>query len=275
MQGLFPMQFRALRRHLLAPLLLALGLFAAPLAVTGQGTSFNPALPLTHVDNGPNSAWAAEPALCRARLARRLPLGLRHPRQRHASACARQGGRVGAPRACCPAIRRSLFPITTPSSPAFIPNTTALWPTTFSIPRATRATPCTTSKPQTTVPGTAASRSGASQRARACARRAFCGSRARPKSPASCRLTTPPTTAKPRPRLKPSRRASTIRWRCSISPPPTVRISSPSTSPSPTTPVTSSAPTRARPAPPPSAWTPSSANSAPRSPPPACPSTSS
>jgi hypothetical protein len=36
---------------------------------------------------------------------------------------------------CCPAIPRSPFPITTPSSPAFIPSTTALSPTAFSIPR--------------------------------------------------------------------------------------------------------------------------------------------
>ncbi|MEI9967752.1 MAG: ectonucleotide pyrophosphatase/phosphodiesterase [Terracidiphilus sp.] len=30
----------------------------APRASSGQGTGFNPALPLTHVDNGPNSPWA-------------------------------------------------------------------------------------------------------------------------------------------------------------------------------------------------------------------------
>ncbi len=43
------------------------------------------------------------------------------------------------------------------------------------------------------------------------------------------------TMAKPSPHPSPSRRASTMRSRCSICPPPTVRISSPSTSPSPTT----------------------------------------
>src|SRR5208282_1914685 len=52
------MQPRALRRYLLTALLLALSLLAAPLASLGQGTGFNPALPLRHVDNGPNSAWA-------------------------------------------------------------------------------------------------------------------------------------------------------------------------------------------------------------------------
>jgi alkaline phosphatase D len=35
---------------------LALALFTSP--AQGQATSFNAALPLTHVDNGPNSAWA-------------------------------------------------------------------------------------------------------------------------------------------------------------------------------------------------------------------------
>ncbi|MFZ0339150.1 MAG: ectonucleotide pyrophosphatase/phosphodiesterase, partial [Terracidiphilus sp.] len=51
------MQFCALRRYLLAAPLLTL-ILAAPLAATGQGTGYNPALPITHVDNGPNSAWA-------------------------------------------------------------------------------------------------------------------------------------------------------------------------------------------------------------------------
>jgi predicted AlkP superfamily pyrophosphatase or phosphodiesterase len=51
------MRLRSLAR-LLAILSLALGLAIAPRALTGQGTGFNPALPLTHVDNGPNSAWA-------------------------------------------------------------------------------------------------------------------------------------------------------------------------------------------------------------------------
>ncbi len=51
------MRLRSLAR-LLAVLLLAVGLAIAPRASAGQGTTFNPALPLTHVDNGPNSAWA-------------------------------------------------------------------------------------------------------------------------------------------------------------------------------------------------------------------------
>jgi alkaline phosphatase D len=50
------MQLSHLRRSCLCALLLVFALAAAPLASTGQGTS--PALPLTHVDNGPNSAWA-------------------------------------------------------------------------------------------------------------------------------------------------------------------------------------------------------------------------
>jgi len=52
------MQPRALRPSVLTALFLVLSLFAAPLAAPGQGTDFNPALPLTHVDNGPNSASA-------------------------------------------------------------------------------------------------------------------------------------------------------------------------------------------------------------------------
>src|SRR5208337_3005505 len=56
--GAFPMRIPALRRSVFSALLLTLCLFAAPFAAPGQGTAFNPALPLTHVDNGPNSAWA-------------------------------------------------------------------------------------------------------------------------------------------------------------------------------------------------------------------------
>jgi len=52
------MRIRALRRSILTAFLLVLSFLAAPLAITGQGTNFNPALPLTHIDNGPNSAWA-------------------------------------------------------------------------------------------------------------------------------------------------------------------------------------------------------------------------
>src|SRR6202142_647254 len=52
------MQLRALCRLALAPVLLAIGLVVSPQSAAGQGTGFNPALPLTHVDIGPNSAWA-------------------------------------------------------------------------------------------------------------------------------------------------------------------------------------------------------------------------
>ena len=40
-----------------SPFLIVLGRAAAPYRA-GQGSGFNPALPLTHVDNGGNSAWA-------------------------------------------------------------------------------------------------------------------------------------------------------------------------------------------------------------------------
>ncbi len=50
------MSLRALRWWIVFPLLVALG--AVPHKSAGQGTGFNPALPLTRVDNGPNSAWA-------------------------------------------------------------------------------------------------------------------------------------------------------------------------------------------------------------------------
>jgi predicted AlkP superfamily pyrophosphatase or phosphodiesterase len=45
---------------LFAPVLLLLGFAAVPQTLAGQGTGFNPALPLTRVDNGPNSAWAQQ-----------------------------------------------------------------------------------------------------------------------------------------------------------------------------------------------------------------------
>jgi alkaline phosphatase D len=51
------MRLRVLARLPLALLLLALVLAAVPFLV-GQGTGFSPSLPLTHVDNGPNTAWA-------------------------------------------------------------------------------------------------------------------------------------------------------------------------------------------------------------------------
>lgn len=51
------MRLKAMGRTVLASVLLVLGLAAAP-SLAGQGAAFNPALPLTHVDNGPNSAKA-------------------------------------------------------------------------------------------------------------------------------------------------------------------------------------------------------------------------
>jgi predicted AlkP superfamily pyrophosphatase or phosphodiesterase len=52
------MQPRIVRRLPLVAAFVALALFSLPVDLPGQGTAFNPALPLTHVDNGPNSAWA-------------------------------------------------------------------------------------------------------------------------------------------------------------------------------------------------------------------------
>ncbi len=45
-------------RRLFGVFVLVLSLIAAPRASQGQGTGFNPALPLTRVDHGPNSDWA-------------------------------------------------------------------------------------------------------------------------------------------------------------------------------------------------------------------------
>ena len=52
------MRPRSLGRRLPVFLMLALGLALASHISAGQGTALNPALPLTHVDNGPNSPWA-------------------------------------------------------------------------------------------------------------------------------------------------------------------------------------------------------------------------
>jgi alkaline phosphatase D len=52
------MRFRAWIRVAFASALLALGLAAVPQFLLGQGTGFNPALPVIHVDNGPNSSKA-------------------------------------------------------------------------------------------------------------------------------------------------------------------------------------------------------------------------
>jgi predicted AlkP superfamily pyrophosphatase or phosphodiesterase len=52
------MRSRSLWRWTFAAVSLVLGLAWAPQSLTGQKAGFNPALPLQHVDNGPNSAWA-------------------------------------------------------------------------------------------------------------------------------------------------------------------------------------------------------------------------
>jgi len=54
------MRLRELRRLALVLVLAALGLAAGSAALSGQGTQFNPALPLTHVEHGANSAWAEQ-----------------------------------------------------------------------------------------------------------------------------------------------------------------------------------------------------------------------
>jgi len=53
------MQIRAVGRAAPVLVLLVLALGVAK-GLLGQGTGFNPALPLTHVDNGANSAWAQD-----------------------------------------------------------------------------------------------------------------------------------------------------------------------------------------------------------------------
>jgi predicted AlkP superfamily pyrophosphatase or phosphodiesterase len=52
------MRFSHLRCCLSGAFLFFLSLIAVPRPSHGQGSGFNPALPLTHVENGPNSAWA-------------------------------------------------------------------------------------------------------------------------------------------------------------------------------------------------------------------------
>lgn len=54
------MRFGDRGRLAVGALLLAFGLAGVPGTLAGQGTGFNPALPLTHVDHGPNSAWAEQ-----------------------------------------------------------------------------------------------------------------------------------------------------------------------------------------------------------------------
>ena len=52
------MRFRSIARLVVAAILVVYVPIAAPHTVGAQVPAFNPALPLTHVDNGPNSAWA-------------------------------------------------------------------------------------------------------------------------------------------------------------------------------------------------------------------------
>jgi predicted AlkP superfamily pyrophosphatase or phosphodiesterase len=52
------MRFRSIARLTIAAILLVLAPVAAPHSASAQTPALNPALPLTHVDNGPNSAWA-------------------------------------------------------------------------------------------------------------------------------------------------------------------------------------------------------------------------
>jgi alkaline phosphatase D len=52
------MRFSRRRRSALAAFVLGFGLTLLAFPAQGQGTRFSAALPLTHVDNGPNSAWA-------------------------------------------------------------------------------------------------------------------------------------------------------------------------------------------------------------------------
>ena len=52
------MRLDTLRRLVRGVALLAAGLAGTAPNLTGQASGFNPALPLTHVDNGPNTAWA-------------------------------------------------------------------------------------------------------------------------------------------------------------------------------------------------------------------------
>jgi predicted AlkP superfamily pyrophosphatase or phosphodiesterase len=52
------MRFRSIARLTLASILLAIVPALAPQTLAAQAPALNPALPLTHVDNGPNSPWA-------------------------------------------------------------------------------------------------------------------------------------------------------------------------------------------------------------------------
>jgi len=58
MPGVYLMRFQAWKRSIFAALLLISGLAVVPSQSLGQGSTAHPALPVIHVDNGPNSAVA-------------------------------------------------------------------------------------------------------------------------------------------------------------------------------------------------------------------------
>ena len=58
MPGVYLMRFQAWKRSIFAALLLVSGLAVVPSQSLGQGSTAHPALPVIHVDNGPNSAVA-------------------------------------------------------------------------------------------------------------------------------------------------------------------------------------------------------------------------
>ena len=100
----------------------------------GRERGFNPALPLTHVDNGPNSAWAqSQHYLVLVSLDGFRWDYAKRDNATHLLALGK-AGRLGARRDVAQLSRRSHFPITSPSSPAFIPSITAWSPTAFSDP---------------------------------------------------------------------------------------------------------------------------------------------
>ncbi len=107
--------------------------------VTLQGRPF-PSLPLVHVDHGPNSAKAQQQhyVVLVSLDGFRWDYAKRE-NATHLLALGKQG--AWAPKACCPAIPRSPFPTTTPSSPAFTPSTRGSSPTSSSTQFATPAMP--------------------------------------------------------------------------------------------------------------------------------------
>ena len=215
----------------------------------GQGTS-------------PQSGPAARPCRQRAQLS---PAQAQHtsswsrstvsagtmPRATTPRICSRSASRAsGRPKACCPATPRSPFPTTSPSSPASIRSTTAWSPTASSTRQ--RQARYGIGDPKAVTDGSWYSGMPLWSLAESQGMRAAClfwpGSEAKIAGfgPPGTRASTP----KPRPRPLSSRRASTMPWPCSSLPPTIVRTSSPSTTPSPTTKATSSAPTPRKPGPP-------------------------